>query len=120
MTKKIMIVDDEPEIVRSLAMRLHSKGFLVVTAVDAYQATEVALKELPDLILLDLGLPAGDGHVVAKRLRNSYKTAHIPIIVLTARTSQEDRVLAEENEVNYFITKPFDIDELFDCINNLI
>ncbi len=87
---KILVVDDEPDIVQAISMRLKSAGYTVISAMDGMQATNVALKETPDLIVLDIGMPAGSGHIVVQRLRDSIKTCHIPIIFLTARTAEQD------------------------------
>ena len=97
---KVLVVDDEPDIVRALSLRLKSNGYDVVVARDGVQATVTAVREQPDLIVLDLGLPGGDGHVVAQRLRNNAKTCDVPIIALTARTANRDRVKAEKNGVD--------------------
>jgi len=74
MTKqKMLIVDDEADLVRSLSMRLRANGYEVVSAMDGVEATKMAIHEQPDVIVLDIGMPAGDGHVVAERLRDSPK-----------------------------------------------
>jgi len=113
---KILVVDDEPEIVRSISMRLKMHGYEVIAASDGTQTTSTALRELPDLILLDIGLPAGSGHIVVKRLRDSSKTAQIPIIFLTARTTESDYQQAFELGVEQYITKPFRPEELMFAI----
>ncbi len=117
---KILVVDDEPEIVRALGLRLKSNGYNVISAMDGLQATNAAIKEQPDLIILDIGMPAANGHVVTKRLRNSTKTCAIPIIYLTARTDEKDHQEAINLGVNKFITKPYDPDELIMTIESLL
>ena len=117
---RILVVDDEPELVRSISMRLKAHGYEVLTAADGARATSTALRELPDLILLDIGLPAGSGHIVVKRLRDSMKTARIPIIFLTARTSEKDYQQAFEHGVEQYITKPFRPDELMSAIESVL
>ena len=117
---KILIVDDEPEIVHSISMRLKSNGYEVLAAADGVQATTTALRELPDLIILDIGLPAGSGHVVVKRLRDSMKTAQIPIIFLTAHTSEQDYQAAFERGVEQYITKPFRPEDLIYAIESTL
>jgi DNA-binding response OmpR family regulator len=116
---KVMIVDDEPEIVRSLGMRLRANGYDVVSAMDGLQATNVAMKEQPDVIILDIGLPAGDGHMVAKRLRESMKTCSVPIIFLTARTSESDYERAFQQGVSKYLTKPFRAEDIIDAVSEL-
>lgn len=117
---KILVVDDEPEIVRSVGMRLRAAGYQVVTAMDGMQATNVALREQPDLIILDIGMPAGDGHVVARRLRESIRTCSVPIIFLTARTGEADFNKAWDAGVAKYITKPFDPGELMSAVESLM
>ncbi len=117
---KILVVDDEPEIVRSLQLRLSAAGYEVHTAMDGLSATKKAIETQPELILLDIGMPAGNGHVVVERLRNIGETSHIPIIYLTARTSDEDYRKARDGGVCKYITKPFDSEVLMAAIESQI
>lgn len=117
---RILVADDEPEIVRSLTLRLNAAGYDVSSAMDGLSATKKAIEEQPELIILDIGMPAGNGHVVVERLRNIGETAHIPIIYLTARSSQEDYRQAREGGVCKFITKPFDAEVLLAAIESQI
>ena len=113
---KIMIVDDDPELRTALKVRLRANHYDTVSACDGYSAIALAQKERPNLILLDLGLPAGDGYVVLKRLQDSDNLSHIPVIVLTARDPQasEDRSL--EAGAAAFFQKPADNHELLEVI----
>lgn len=113
---RILVVDDEPEIVRSLTLRLNAVGYEVSSAMDGLNATKKAIEEQPELILLDIGMPAGNGHVVVERLRNIGETSHIPIIYLTARTGEDDYRQAREGGVCKYITKPFDTEVLLAAI----
>ncbi len=117
---RILVVDDEPDIVRSLSIRLGSVGYEVSAARDGLSATRMAIEEQPELILLDIGMPAGNGHVVVERLRNIGETAHIPVIFLTACTTDEDYRKAREGGVCQFITKPFDADILLAAVEDQI
>ena len=127
---KILIVDDEPDVLNMLKRRFEStkqfsvdfasNGYEVITAMDGMQATNMAIKEQPDVIVLDIGMPAGSGHVVAKRLQNSVKTCSIPIIYLTARTSLKDYKEATDLGVSKYITKPFDPEELLMAISESV
>ena len=115
---RILVVDDEPEIVQSLTLRLTSAGYEVHSAMDGLGATKSAIEVQPDLILLDIGMPAGNGHVVVERLRNIGETSHIPVIYLTARTSDEDYRKARDGGVCKYITKPFDSEVLLAAIES--
>lgn len=117
---RILVVDDEPEIVESLTMRLESDGYDVLTAADGVQATRIALDEGPELIILDIGMPSKSGHDVVRSLRDAKKTCSIPVIYLTARTSAEDYKRAIEGGVDRYITKPFRQTELLHAVDELI
>jgi DNA-binding response OmpR family regulator len=110
--RKVLIVDDEPEIVRVLALRLQMAGYDVVAAADGAGALMTAATEQPDLVLLDIGLPYGDGHFVASRLRSNIKTAHIPILFLSARNAPDELDIARRSGAVGFIAKPYEPEEL--------
>ncbi len=109
MSKKILIVDDEKNIVDILKFNLKKEGFTTVEAYDGEQAIEMALKEKPDLILLDVMLPKMDGFSVCRKLRQSIST---PILMLTAKEEEVDKVLGLELGADDYITKPFSHREL--------
>jgi DNA-binding response OmpR family regulator len=110
--RKILIVDDEPDILRGLELRLKTAGYDVVAAGDGASALMTAAVEQPDLMLLDIGLPHGDGHFVASRLRANVRTAHIPILFLSARNAPVDLGSARQSGAVGFIVKPYDPEEL--------
>ncbi len=87
-TQKILIVDDDPDLRQALRLRLRANRYETVSAVDGYSALAQAYKEHPQLIILDLGLPAGDGFTVLDRLQKDDKLSTIPVVVLTARDPQ--------------------------------
>jgi len=107
--KKILIVDDEKNIVEILKFNLNKEGFETIEAYDGEQAIEKALKENPDLILLDVMLPKMDGFTVCRKLRQSINT---PILMLTAKEEEVDKVLGLELGADDYITKPFSQREL--------
>ncbi len=119
MTPKVLIVDDEIDVVRALKMRFTANGYEVVVASDGVQATAMALKERPDLIILDIGMPGGDGFVVAERLKASSVTALIPIVILSARQAIADTQRAQDLKVDRYLTKPFDPVELMSVAAHL-
>lgn len=106
---KILIVDDEKNIVDILKFNLTKEGFQTVEAYDGEQAMEYALKEKPDLILLDIMLPKMDGFTVCRKLRQTIST---PIIMITAKEEEVDKVLGLELGADDYITKPFSTREL--------
>lgn len=117
---KVLVVDDELDVVKTVSMRLKTLGYDVITAMDGLEATSKAMQEGPDVIILDIGMPAGDGHIVAERLKSSAKTCLVPIIFLTARTSVEDQQKAFKEGVEKYITKPFDPQELILAIEAVL
>jgi DNA-binding response OmpR family regulator len=113
---KIMIVDDDPDLRQALRLRLRANQYDTVNAVDGYSASAMAYKESPDLIILDLGLPAGDGFVVLDRLQKDDKLSAIPVIVLTARDPQANERRVLRSGAAAFFQKPADNAELMDVI----
>jgi DNA-binding response OmpR family regulator len=105
--KKILIVDDDEHLLRGLTPRLKANGYTVICAMDAISAIAVARKEAPDLVILDLGLPAGDGFIVLERMRVLTDLAAIPVIVLSARDpAQNEKRALEGGAVSYFQKPP--------------
>src|SRR5512137_1443411 len=115
---KILVVDDEPEAVELLEFNLRQAGFDVVTAADGAEALKKARTALPGLILLDLMLPEVDGLEVCKMLRRDPATTAIPIVMVTAKAAEIDRVLGLELGADDYVTKPFSPRELILRIKN--
>src|SRR5256714_14005571 len=120
MKHKILIVDDEPDAVEMIQFNMKAAGYDVVTAADGAEALKKARSVLPDLILLDLMLPEVDGVEVCKILRRDSQTRGIPIIMLTAKAAEIDRVLGLELGADDYVTKPFSPRELVLRIKNLM
>ncbi len=113
---KILLVDDDPDLLRALRLRLRANNYEVTTASDGYAAIAAAQKERPALIILDLGLPVGDGFVVLNRLQNSDALSGVPVIVLSARDPQNNEEKALKAGAAAFFQKPADNDELLNVI----
>ncbi|OHW63022.1 alkaline phosphatase synthesis transcriptional regulatory protein PhoP [Andreesenia angusta] len=109
---KILVVDDESHIVELVRFNLESNGYSVVEASDGKEALAKAKEESPDLILLDLMLPIIDGTEVCKKLKNDVSTESIPIIMLTAKSDEMDKIIGLEIGADDYITKPFSLREL--------
>jgi len=112
MKEKILIVDDEKDIVKMLDYNFKKEGYRMVACNDGEDALDLAAKEHPDLIILDLMLPGVDGLEVCKILKKESKTASIPIIMLTAKTQEADKILGLELGADDYVTKPFSPREL--------
>jgi len=113
---KIMIVDDDPELRMALKMRLRANQYETVSACDGYSAIALAQKERPNLIILDLGLPAGNGYSVLKRLQENDALSSIPVIVLTARDPLGNEARSLDAGAAAFFQKPVDNNELLEVI----
>src|SRR6185369_11488087 len=111
-TRTILVVDDEPGIVQIARDYLERAGFRVITAADGLSALRLARTEQPSLVVLDLLLPELDGLDVARHLRQDPATQALPIIMLTARVEETDRVTGLELGADDYITKPFSPREL--------
>jgi two-component system phosphate regulon response regulator PhoB len=118
--RTILVVDDEPDLLELLEVNLKAAGYAVLTAGDGAEALRKARDRLPDLIVLDLMLPEIDGVEVCKSLRRNAATSAIPILMLTARAAEIDRVLGLELGANDYVTKPFSTRELVLRVRNLL
>ena len=105
----VLVVDDDPAMRRTLSINLRARDYEVETAGDGRSALQVVDERMPDVVLLDLGLPDLDGIAVLRQLRSF---SRVPVIVVSARTESDDKVEALDLGADDFITKPFSIEEL--------
>jgi DNA-binding response OmpR family regulator len=119
MRKKILVVDDDAEVVELLRFNLKNAGFAIGTAADGVEAIKKACSVSPDLILLDLMMPELDGLAVCEILRRDPATASIPIIMLTAVSSEFGRLAGLESGAREYLTKPFSPRELVSRVKSL-
>lgn len=110
--KKILIVDDEQDIVESLKFVLETSGYDCVCAYDGEEGLKLAKELSPDLIILDVMMPKINGYKISRLLKYDSKYKNIPILMITARSQEEDKLIGEETGVNEYITKPFEITEV--------
>lgn len=115
---KIMIADDDPDFRLALSVRLRANNFDTVSVCDGYSALAMALKETPNLIILDLGLPAGDGFAILKHVKEYPALSRVPIIVLTGRHSGDNERRSLESGAIAFFQKPHDEVELMQVIRS--
>ncbi|HLZ22049.1 MAG TPA: response regulator [Ktedonobacterales bacterium] len=108
----ILVVEDNPQIGHMLQATLEAEGFVAVLAPTGEEGLAFALREVPQLLLLDLMLPGIDGFQVIERIRGNVKTSHIPVVILTARHDTADKMRAFASNADDFMTKPFNSDEL--------
>ena len=110
--KKILIIEDDDHIIELLKFNVENNGYEVSIAMDGHEGLNKAINELPDLILLDLMLPGIDGIEICNRLKNKDRTKDIPIIMLTAKGHETDKILGLEIGADDYMTKPFSVREL--------
>ena len=117
--KKILLVEDNEINADMLTRRLTRRGFTVVWAADGLQAISAALREQPDVVLMDMSLPEIDGWEATRRLKQDPTTAHIPVIALTAHAMVSDREKSLDAGCSEFETKPVDLERLLGKIASL-
>ena len=120
MSKKILLVDDEKDMVETVAMRLEANGYQVIKAYDGSEGLEKAKKEKPDLIILDLMLPKMDGYKICGLLKADARYSKIPVIMFTARAQEADKKMGEEVGADAYITKPFEPHVLVEKMRELL
>ena len=120
MGKKILIIDDEPDLVKALTVRLESEGYEIDSAKDGFEGLNKARSTGPDLIVLDLMLPKINGFKVARMLKFDDNYKNIPIIMLSARTEEEDKELGKETGGDIYMVKPYNEDEFIEAVGKLV
>lgn len=120
MSKKILLVDDEENIVMMVKARLQGNGYDVIVAMDGQEALQKARTENPDLIILDVMLPKMDGFKVCRMLKSDESYKHIPIILFSARTQSSDLEIGRQQGADDYITKPFQPAFLLEKIQSLL
>lgn len=116
----ILVVDDEEELVKLLCFNLEKEGYRVASAYDGYGAIDTALQLIPDLIILDIMLPGFDGLEVCRRIRSYEQTAAIPVLMLSARKEEIDKVVGLEVGADDYVAKPFGIREIIARVRALL
>jgi len=105
--KKILVADDEPDVLNLVVLNLQRAGFDVIKAEDGEQALRLAREEIPALLVLDLMMPGFSGLEVTKQLKQTPQTARIPVVMLTAKADEVDRIVGLELGADDYVTKPF-------------
>jgi len=120
MSKRLLVVDDEPKLLRAIALDLKGEGYDVSTARSGNEALVSIAQRLPDLIVSDIRMPGMDGYTLARRLRQNQSTALVPIVFLTAKDTTADRIEGFRTGVDAYLTKPFEPDELLAVIASIL
>jgi DNA-binding NarL/FixJ family response regulator len=120
MSKRLLVVDDEPNLLRAVAACLKAEDYEVTTARSAREALLHLAEAVPDLIVSDIRMPGMDGYKLARQLRGSPRTALVPIVFLSARDETSDRIEGFRAGIDAYITKPFEPDELIAVVNGIL
>ncbi len=118
--KKILLVDDEQDIVETLKFVLESEGYTCYCAYNGEDGLKLAKEIIPDLMILDIMMPKINGFKISRLLKFDAKYKNIPIIMLTARSQESDKQIGEETGADVYITKPFDLDDVLSTVDKLI
>ena len=119
MGKSVLIAEDQPDsrqLMEHILMRFHPYGVRIFSARDGIEAHEIAEREAPDLILLDIMMPGMNGYEICRKVKANPETAHAHIIMVSARTQPEDRRQAALAGADEFVTKPFDTDHILERV----
>jgi DNA-binding response OmpR family regulator len=119
-SKTVLIADDENDIVETIQFMLESEGINCLTASDGEQALVLAKNSNPDLIILDVMMPKMNGYKICRLLKFDKKYKEIPILMVTARSQEEDKLIGEETGADEYITKPFEINEIVDKVKKYL
>jgi len=120
MPKKILVVDDETELLKAISIRLKTCGYEVITACDGQEGLEKAKSVSPDLIVLDVLMPKMDGYEVCRMLKFDEKYKSIPVIMLTAKAQDIDKAMGKKVGADDYIIKPFETQDLIDKIKRYL
>jgi DNA-binding response OmpR family regulator len=118
--KRLLIVEDEEDLLLAMKFDLELSGYEVDTAMDGAEGLRLARLHRPDLVILDLLLPKVDGYRVCRMLKVDDRTAGIPVLMLTAKSTSEDERMGKQSGADLYMTKPFDPEKLKDSIELLI
>ena len=116
----ILVVDDEPDVVEIVRYRLERDGHTVLSAADGPTGLVTAFTRNPDLVIMDVMMPGIDGFEVVRRMKNDARTAHTPVIMLTAKADFSSVATGWNMDVDNYVTKPFEVDVLADTVKNVL
>jgi len=120
MSKRLLVVDDEPNLLRAVAACLKTEGYEVTTARSGREALMQLAEAVPDLVVSDIRMPGMDGYQLARQLRGSPRTALVPIVFLTAKDATADRIEGFRAGIDAYLTKPFEPEELIAVVNGIL
>lgn len=120
MGKRVLLIEDEPNIIEAISFILSRDGLEVVTHSNGHDAMDVVRARVPDVLILDVMLPGKSGYEILRELREQTDTKSLPVLMLTARGQTKDRQMAEEVGASRFMTKPFANAEVLQAVRDLL
>ena len=117
---KILVVDDEQDIVETLKFILETQGYTCFCAYNGEDGLNLAKEIMPDLIILDVMMPKINGYKISRLLKYDSKYKNIPILMITARSQEEDKIIGEETGADEYITKPFKVDYVVEKVKSYL
>lgn len=118
--KKILIMEDEPDALMMLSMALKSAGYVVFGAPDGEEGLKIFREEKPDMVILDVVMPRMDGWEVLQRIKAGLKSKRVPVIMLTGKSEDEDKIKGYDHGADFYVTKPYSIQKLLPIIRDFI
>lgn len=116
---KILIIDDNRQLVLMIKSVLEQKGYQTASACDGEDGLTKTKQDMPDMVILDLGLPKLSGEQVCKEIRKNDKTKDVPVVMLSGKSSDADKIIGKVIGADYYLTKPCDINELLRVTNDV-
>jgi DNA-binding response OmpR family regulator len=118
--KKILVIEDEPDSRMPLSLALKSSGYIVFGAENGEEGLRIFKEEKPDLVILDVMMPVMDGWEVLKRIKAGFKSRKVPVIMVTGKDEDKDKVKGYDYGVDFYVTKPYSIQKLLPIIRDII
>ena len=118
--KKILVIEDEEDNLKVLSMALKSAGYIVFGATNGEDGIELFRQEKPDLVILDVMMPVMDGWEVLRRIKAGLRSRRVPVIMLTAKNTDKDKIKGYEYGADFYVTKPYNIKKLLPIIRDML
>lgn len=120
MSPRLLVIDDDPDILALLALNFEAEGFEVLTCTSGVEVEPLTRSTRPDVVILDVMMPERDGLDVLRALKSTPETRDLPVVLLTARSTDADIWRGWQSGTDYYMTKPFDIETLLRLVNSLV
>ncbi|MGI6595313.1 MAG: response regulator [Elusimicrobia bacterium] len=119
-SKKILVIEDEPDNLKVLSMALKSAGYIVFGAENGEEGVEMFREEKPDLVILDVTMPIMDGWEVLRKIKAGLRSRRVPVIMLTAKSTDKDKLKGYTIGADFYVTKPYNISKLLPIIRDML